>query len=95
MVRQRYKNAMTHLDSKSLGNQLVRVVAFNLACLAACIFLVLIASLGSVRILENLWDNHRAASVAFAMVAILVVPDLVAVAFARCGLDSLLAARSR
>ena len=77
---------MTDLNCKALHSRLARVIAFNIASLVACLVLVLVVSVGSSSALQVLWNNHRAASVGFAMAAILIVPSLVAVAASRWGM---------
>jgi uncharacterized membrane protein YqjE len=76
---------MTETSRQILSRQLGRVIAINLMCLVVfCAFCALM-TFGSLSVLFAFWNEHRAASVIVAMIAIVAIPSAIEVAVSRLG----------
>lgn len=76
-------NIMSETSRQSLGQQLTRVIAINLSCLALFIVFCAVMTLGSPSLLLAFWNEQRATSVVGIMILIVSIPGLVEIALSR------------
>ena len=67
----------TVVTSRFLCAQLVRVAIVHVICLGMLVALGAVLTLGSVSVLVRDWNEHRAALVVTAMIALVTIPGLV------------------
>lgn len=76
---------MTETSRKILKNELTRVIAINLVCLALFVAFCAAITFGSTAMLFTYWNEHRALSMVVLMAAIVSIPSGVEIAVSRFG----------